>query len=135
MPLAWDEVSFYFARSLITFAAVHAVANALGKRILGARVLATLSPSDRIYVPEKVCSTLNGLVCGAIGLYLVFLSPEPLLTDGSVFTSFPPLLEVVYPHYLAYTMYDMVTMAFQEDEHWSMWAHHLSGAIGALALM
>ncbi|KAJ1548946.1 hypothetical protein HK405_012536 [Cladochytrium tenue] len=40
-----------------------------------------------------------------------------------------------FPSYLAYSIYDLVTMAFQPETHWTMWVHHLMGAYGSFVMM
>ena len=45
--------------------------------------------------------------------------------------SFPSQLEVLYPLYTGYCLYDMITMAYQ-TQHWSMWLHHILGVAGSI---
>ncbi len=67
---------------------------------------------------------------------MIAVAPEPLFAaGGDAFSAFHPLLAWIFPHYVAYSAYDAATMFVQGEQHWSMWAHHAAGAMGACCMI
>jgi hypothetical protein len=79
---------------------------------------------------ERVCSTINAAFIGGMGLYLLVIND--LFDDP--WESFPVQLEIMYPVFMGYCLYDMVTM-FYQTQHWSMWVHHIMGVSGSFFMM
>lgn len=92
------------------------------------------SLADRVYLPEKVCSSVNGLVTGVSGLYLL-MHPSHFIGVKGVFDCYPKFLHLVFSSYVGYSIYDMGTMVIVGNEHYSMWMHHLVGAVGGFLTM
>ena len=44
-----------------------------------------------------------------------------------------PSLDFIFAVFLGYTIYDMLTMAFQ-TQHWSIWVHHVLVLIGCIVV-
>ncbi|KAJ3090642.1 hypothetical protein HK102_003120 [Quaeritorhiza haematococci] len=94
---------------------------------LPASTLRTLSPSDRLYLAEKLPSTLNALIVSLPSLHLL-LRQQPYKHD--LFKPYPELLDRVFAAHLGFTIYDMWVMAVQGREHFSVWVHHVLGVLG-----
>ncbi|KAJ3112472.1 hypothetical protein HDU96_004519 [Phlyctochytrium bullatum] len=149
------------AGTLGFLAAVHfAVDTAIGKKAAEEK---GLNKAERIYISEKVCSTINGVVTAFIGLKSLYFFRDysrqirdPFRHAAALTVSAPHMVsrwhaarrvggwinmytkdfDWVFPWYLGYTLYDMGTMWFQEPKsHWTMWVHHFMGAYGALGMM
>ncbi|KAI8842504.1 hypothetical protein BC829DRAFT_446489 [Chytridium lagenaria] len=113
----------------VVLSAVHVAVD----RIVGRRLAEKhkLNPAERIFVSEKVCSTLNAVFTTVIGIKSLFLFKN---AAGRIVD--PYAFDWVFPAYVGYTLYDMCTMAVQNPpSHWTMWVHHVMGAYGGLAMM
>ncbi|KAI9204537.1 uncharacterized protein BJ171DRAFT_97402 [Polychytrium aggregatum] len=81
----------------------------------------SLSHRNQIFTAEKVCSSIHALATGSLAGYLVL---SGAFRNANIFTTYPPLLDWIYPHLAGYTLYDMGTMYLQQASHWTMWLHH-----------
>ncbi|KAJ3303789.1 Glutathione S-transferase 7 [Blyttiomyces sp. JEL0837] len=64
-----------------------------------------------------------------------FTSPDPYMGPGGALATYTPDMDYLFPSYFGYTIYDLLTMFWQPETHWSMWLHHLMGAYGAVGMM
>ena len=106
------------------FCFIHLVADSLLS-------LENLSKKDRILFCEKINSSLNAIVLGSSGLYLVFYQD---IFKYDLIYPFPPLLKNTLFFFLAYDIYDLITMIYSAD-HWSMWVHHFITLASTIALL
>ena len=107
----------------------------------------TLQLHERAYLPGKLCSSLNGLLLGVCGLWATLHPHSDFRTSSlhwSIFTYYPAYLHLVFSSYVGYTIYDLGLMLWIQHhphnttafrEHWSMFAHHLIGGLGAYLTM
>ncbi|KAJ3098740.1 hypothetical protein HDU97_003748 [Phlyctochytrium planicorne] len=135
------------AIATIGLGAVHiAVDTLVGKKLAEKH---GLNKAERIFISEKVCSTINAVFTAVIGFRsLYFFKPCPHhrhpvdayalnpASKGGWVKVYLKDYDWLFPFYLGYTIYDMITMAKQEPKsHWSMWVHHVMGALGGFAMM
>ncbi|KAI9356983.1 hypothetical protein DFJ73DRAFT_821707 [Zopfochytrium polystomum] len=92
-----------------------------------------LLQTDRVSVSEKVCSTLNALYTAYIG-YKTLLS-RVYDGPGGALATYTADMDYFFPNYLAYSLYDIGTMLFQPEMHFTMFIHHGMGAYGAFGMM
>ena len=76
---------------------------------------------------------MNGVITGYVGIHVIWI--ERIFDDPrvNVFEAWSPSLDFLFAVFLGYTIYDMLTMAFQ-SHHWSMWIHHLLGLLGCIVV-
>ncbi|KAI3649629.1 hypothetical protein MP228_005261 [Amoeboaphelidium protococcarum] len=120
---------------------LHLVSRQLIHRALGKNRLAMLSNVEKVYLVEKVCSSVNSLVTGFAGLraILPFLFGQQMryVHTFGIFQYYPASLTHILSSYVGYSIYDMAVMLFQTfyDEDLIMWAHHFVGLMGAFLMM
>ncbi|OAJ43646.1 hypothetical protein BDEG_26988 [Batrachochytrium dendrobatidis JEL423] len=128
VPHLESVVHFFLLFSSIHLAVSYLIAPLLIKK----RILDSLSLDDRISVSEKVCSSVNSIITGWVGFWVLFLKPQ--FVGKQLFHSYPPILDTAFSMYLGYTLYDLITMSFQKH-HWTMWLHHAMGALGTIVML
>ncbi|KAJ3086495.1 hypothetical protein HK102_013025 [Quaeritorhiza haematococci] len=99
--------------------------------VVSSETLKQLSRKNRILMSEKVASSVNALIMGLFGIYMMFVQNS---FKTNVFTEYPPLLDHLLCNFVGYTIYDVITMAYA-GSHWTMWLHHgvcLYAAIGIM---
>ncbi|KAJ3210839.1 hypothetical protein HDU67_004981 [Dinochytrium kinnereticum] len=133
------------AVATVVLSAVHLTVDAVVGRKAAERL--KLNPAERIFVSEKVCSTLNAVFTSVIGFKTLFFYKNALgqrvdpyaltsVAKGGWIRAYTREFDWLFPAYLGYTIYDMGTMVVQNPpSHWTMWVHHVMGATGALAMM
>ncbi|KAH6599372.1 hypothetical protein BASA50_003069 [Batrachochytrium salamandrivorans] len=120
-------------RFFVLFCSIHLFVSYLAAPLaISKRTLDSLSLDNRISVSEKICSSVNSILTGCIGVWIIFLQPQFVGKD--LFHVWPLLLDLAFSMYLGYTLYDLLTMVFQKH-HWTMWLHHATGALGAIIML
>ncbi|RKP07387.1 TLC domain-containing protein [Thamnocephalis sphaerospora] len=115
------------------YALLHAAAEMLLVPLLDARRVAALSVGDRIDLGEKLSSTLHSLHVGIGALWLLLAKDGPWSND--TLHPYPDSARHLLADHAGYTLYDLLVMLAKPRESGSMWAHHLLGAAGALAML
>lgn len=114
--------------SLAGFTLVHVVSDQIWYNVIGHDLYHWLSPSDRIYLGEKVCSSLHGALSGGGALYSIFIAKD---YNRDIVITFPPIIRSVFCLSIGYELYDMATMYLQGSHPAQMWLHHTVVLIGA----
>jgi len=99
---------------------------------LDKHVVAKLDICDRIDLPEKIPSTINGLVVGTLGLYVIFWEKA---FENDVVYPYPLALDLLFGSFVGYTAYDLKIMWSKPQEELSMWVHHILGLIGSTLIL
>ncbi|KAJ1916087.1 hypothetical protein IWQ60_008220 [Tieghemiomyces parasiticus] len=115
-------------KAFLAYSALHLVVEKLFVPRLDPRAVAHLSRSDRIELVEKIPSTVNGLVSGLLGMYVIHVQRG---FRGDVFKPYPRLLDRLFSGFAGYCLYDLGIMALQANRDPAMWAHHAAGFLGA----
>ncbi|KAH6568780.1 hypothetical protein BASA62_005279 [Batrachochytrium salamandrivorans] len=100
-------------RFFVLFCSIHLFVSYLAAPLaISKRTLDSLSLDNRISVSEKICSSVNSILTGCIGVWIIFLQPQFVGKD--LFHVWPLLLDLAFSMYLGYTLYDLLTMVFPE---------------------
>ncbi|ORZ38361.1 hypothetical protein BCR44DRAFT_47527 [Catenaria anguillulae PL171] len=126
-PFAAKATLARISATFISYSLAHGVLDFAWRHKLGPQRYNALSRRDRIYLAEKVCSSVNALVVSGLAFKAIFLDKA---YDGDTMHPYPPLAHEAFSHLCGYTIYDLVTMWFQGGDHWSMWTHHLMSLYG-----
>ncbi|KAI9164215.1 hypothetical protein H9P43_008032 [Blastocladiella emersonii ATCC 22665] len=126
-----DEVtaSATLKNVLTTFAAYtvsHVIVDGVWRRAMPAHYK-SLSRRDRIYLAEKIASSVNALVVSGLAYKSIFVDGD---YDADTMHPYPLTAHRAFVHLCGYTMYDLGTMWLQGGDHWSMWAHHTMSLYG-----
>ncbi|KAI9146452.1 TLC domain-containing protein [Paraphysoderma sedebokerense] len=119
-------------KTVVFYSVVHVIMDRLFRFVLSNDKYNSFSRRDRIYLAEKICSTINSLYVGVWSAYVIFVQKA---YDKDVFTPYPKLGHSVLSHLFGYTIYDIATMIMQRDKDVSMWIHHIAGAYGTGLMM
>ncbi|KAJ9065423.1 hypothetical protein DSO57_1019751 [Entomophthora muscae] len=92
------------------------------------KAVEALNENDRIDLPEKIPSCINGLITGLLGLYVIFWD---CAFKFDVINPYPPILDTLFSNYVGYTIYDLCIMSTKTKEDSTMWIHHIVGLVGA----
>jgi len=107
----------------------------LSSRVLIPKLLpnasALLSPTDLTQLATKLGFTVHALHVGMLSLSLILRHHF----HRSVFTSYPPSLDLLYLDHISYTAYDMLVFLYTGAEKLDMWMHHLFGIAGSMAII
>lgn len=117
-------------KSLAVCGVTHVLADVIFRRVLGKRYH-QFSKTDQIYLAERIPSTMHGLGVGLAALYVIFVKKA---FKHGVFQPYPLVLDHVFAASVGYTIYDMVTMLFQEQPV-EMWIHHVLSLLGTLLMV
>jgi len=118
------------AVSALVWGAVHQVASIALGALVPRKRLESLSPRDRLYLPEKVVSTIHGV---AVGLGALTLPMDPAFTSD-VLTQSTGRTSLLLLATAGYSVYDMVAMAWQREPP-SMWGHHIATLVGTFVTL
>ncbi|KNE70808.1 hypothetical protein AMAG_14924 [Allomyces macrogynus ATCC 38327] len=118
--------------NLAAYAAAHVVLDRVWQKCLGQAKYKALSRRDRIYLAEKILSSVNALVTSGLAFKAIFLDKA---YDGDVLNPYPNLAHTVFASMCGYTIYDLFTMWAQGGDHWSMWIHHIMSLYGTSLIM
>lgn len=113
------------------FCGIHGIVQTFYSALVPKSIKDKLSLRERVYLVEKVNSTINAVVLGLAGTYLILFSNT---FSEDLFYAFPYQLETALCVLIAYSTYDMITMIYT-DEHLSMWVHHSISIIASLACL
>ncbi|KAI8591335.1 hypothetical protein BDZ88DRAFT_49446 [Geranomyces variabilis] len=109
------------------YAALHVIAAAAVRHKLDP---SSLSRSDRIFLAEKLPSTVSAFLTAVPSI--VLHSRLPWRND--LITPYPRLLDRILAQHIGYTLYDLAIMAYAGGQHPTAWIHHILGILGT-ALM
>ncbi|KAJ3391602.1 hypothetical protein HDU92_008951 [Lobulomyces angularis] len=98
------------------------------------KIIKNLNFKEKVLFTEKICSSINAVLLGIVGIYLNFFLDSFSLRNGGVINAFPPLLDHILCGFIGYSIYDLITM-FITNDHWSMYLHHFVGIIGASSML
>ncbi|KAI9221661.1 hypothetical protein BC828DRAFT_380412 [Blastocladiella britannica] len=120
------------ASTFLAYTAGHALVDRVWQVAAPARY-ASLSRRDRIYLAEKVSSSVNAVVVSALGAATIFGRRGEYSND--LMHAYPLSAHHAFVHLCGYTIYDLGTMWMQGGDHWSMWVHHIMSAYGTSLIM
>eukprot|EP00002_Diphylleia_rotans_P035443 TRINITY_DN7731_c0_g1_i1.p1 TRINITY_DN7731_c0_g1~~TRINITY_DN7731_c0_g1_i1.p1 ORF type:complete len:262 (+),score=53.62 TRINITY_DN7731_c0_g1_i1:49-834(+) len=89
--------------------------------------------ASRIEFPERIVSTLHGLIVGLGALKEVFA--KKTFESGSLATRYTPSIDSLFSFSLGYEVYDIMTMLVQQNQPAAMFAHHIMCILGYIACM
>eukprot|EP01104_Vermistella_antarctica_P004510 TRINITY_DN14949_c0_g1_i1.p1 TRINITY_DN14949_c0_g1~~TRINITY_DN14949_c0_g1_i1.p1 ORF type:complete len:301 (-),score=60.75 TRINITY_DN14949_c0_g1_i1:101-1003(-) len=115
-----------FVNSVLFCTAFHFAFRAMFKRYFGPSYY-QMDKSSRIFLSEKIISTLHGLLVGLLSLKMVWYDG---VYEDDVLHAWHPLLSWLFGISSGYEVYDMMTMYLQHDQGILMWIHHTVILIG-----
>ncbi|KAI9021293.1 hypothetical protein DFJ74DRAFT_643759 [Hyaloraphidium curvatum] len=121
-------------RPLLAMAAYSLLHVLAARGILPHVPAAHMKGKERTYLAEKLPSTVNALFVGSLGLYCVV--KKGILWGNGVdkLKAWGEELDWLFAGHLGFTVYDTYIMAVLGGDHYSVWAHHVLGILGAVAV-
>ncbi|RKO86750.1 hypothetical protein BDK51DRAFT_26531 [Blyttiomyces helicus] len=109
---------------------LHKAASTLLPHVLPAATYTALTPTDRLYLAQKLPATAHALLVALPSLH-IHLVDQPWRKD--LVAPYPAQLDRLFAAHVGFTAYDLALMAVAGGEHWSAWVHHVLGGAGAVA--
>lgn len=118
--------------SLVQWILLHFLADFLWKYHLGSR-FQSFSHSSQLAFPEKIVSSLHGILLTSLSIYSVFIVSH--FESSRLHAYITPFHDVYFCQCIAYQIYDLSVMVLQNSDPLAMFLHHILVIIGALFTM